>query len=114
MSLVSDARNRAQPPDDRPIEHYVRASVDIALGSVEVGVQWFNPATRDIDRNTARAIIESVDDSLGASATADSLTDEIERRFILNWPDRGWFIEVWNKHEALTQVYAPCGMPRSA
>lgn len=97
---------------ERPVERYARASVAIAMGSIEVGVQWLAPATREADRNMARTIIESAEDALGAGATADALTDEIERRFSATWPDRGWFIEVWNEREALTQVYAPCGMPR--
>lgn len=42
---------------------------------------------------------------------ADALTPELERSMTAVWPDRPWFFEIWSESEALTQVYAPHGMP---
>ncbi len=106
----------------RPIERYVRCSVEIPGGSVEVGVQRLDFAHPD--RETIRRLVHAawllvrVGDlgsplrRLSPEEEFDRLSQQLELDIGRMWPDRGWFVEVWNETEALTQVYAPCGMPR--
>lgn len=52
----------------------------------------------------------------GADVDDDSagrLINAIEDRISRLWPGRAWFAEVWQADEALSQVYAPYGMPRA-
>ena len=99
-----------------PIERYVRASIDVPGGSVEVGVQYHHGERLPTMRQTIRqAVGEATLLLKGAPLTdmdASYITGELERSIDTRWPDRGWFVELWCGEQCLTQVYAPCGMPR--
>lgn len=103
-----------------PVERYVRASVDIPGGSVEVGI-GYRDGKPDIDRDTIRKLVHScyfksklADDWRGEiEYLATALTPMLERDIAFVWPGRAWFFEVWSATEALTQVYQPYGVPRS-
>lgn len=99
-----------------PIERYVRASVDVKGGSVELGVQYFDGEDINAMRELALALVSAAvyQSALGDTLTpdiADYLTTTLDDHIVSNWGDRGRFIEVWNATSALTQVYVPCGMP---
>jgi len=99
-----------------PIERYVRCSVMLygapridgfrwvreGVGSIEVGLQYDD--TPSAYRSKLREVTEVAARVLG------------DRALDVNTADRGRFIEVWtgagDAAEALTQIYAPCGMPR--
>lgn len=104
------------PP--RLIERYVRASVDIPGGSVEVGVQYEQTDALRLIRDDIRDAVGEVVLLMNGDGLIEQdapwLTAELERRIVEKWPNRGWFAELWCADECLTQVYAPCGMPRSA
>lgn len=110
--IIEDAKRRT------PIERYVRCSVEIigtkrrVVGSIEAGLL----VTPDSDHRALRDQLRSVlGDALafdGGRGDADDLTQTLENFIVDRWPDRAWFVEVWNEDEALTQVYAPHGMPR--
>lgn len=109
-------------------ERYLRCSVDIkrprwwwphVVGSVEVGLQYEDDdSSLDWNRETLQiAVASAVRMVVGGRpltpSLADCLSADIERRLIAIWGDhRGRFIEVWDREQALTQVYQPCGMPR--
>lgn len=107
---------RATPSTER----YVRASVDIDGGSVEVGMQYERGDGFDLARlreqlraTVRRSAREALRGGALTEQNADALTEGIELMIRAVLPDgHGWFVEVWNAQEALTQVYAPCGMPR--
>ena len=117
MSVPSSAR--------RPIERYVRCSVEIhanhgcdVVGSIELGSlvehsSWLRSEMREALREIGRHAIAVVRPDGGefTESQADQLTDVIERAMIDGGVE-AWFVEVWSATEALTQVYAPCGMPR--
>lgn len=110
----------------RPIERYVRASVDILpvsgappVGSVELGSicdrgcelrSEMRAALRDIGQAAIRKVRPHGGEF--TEAQADELTDVIERAMTEGGIE-AWFVEIWDAHEALTQVYAPYGMPRT-
>jgi hypothetical protein len=118
------------------IERYVRASIEICdqvveqpngvrweggdvVGSIELGI-WYEPGSsirpqlRDGLREVARAALVKVRPRGGPldEEQADRLTDVLEQA-LARGDAPAWFIEVWNADEALSQVYAPYGMPRS-
>ena len=116
-----------------PIERYVRCSVMLygapridgfrwvreGVGSIEVGLQYDDPPSAY--RSKLREVTEVAARVLGDRAldvnTADEITRDLDARIVGLWgADRGRFIEVWtgagDAAEALTQIYAPCGMPR--
>lgn len=102
-----------------PVERYVRTSVEIAHGSLEVGVQYFDGEDVDHMRGCIHEWARMTSAWKGAiagtltAADADRMTRWLDERLVSAYGDeRGRFIEVWNATEALTQVYAPCGMPR--
>lgn len=104
-------------PARPPIERYMRCSVEIPGGSVEVGLSY--ETTPDVDREDLRrvvldecAAIDHEESSATVEQLADVLTLLLECEFSSRWPNRAWFVEVWNDSEALTQVYQPYGMPR--
>lgn len=98
-----------------PIERYVRCSVDLPGGSLELGL-FYNRGEP----------LRGLSDKLGELATkaarvvdgpitleiAEMLSAELEANIVAQWGDRAWFLEVWNADSALTQIYAPHGMPR--
>lgn len=116
------------PPAPRPtppVERYVRASVDIPGGSIELGYQYDLDANGRTDtRGTAacRAALRGFADRAArhtlqgrdlTEVLADELTDALSDSIAaVTAPGIGWFVEVWNEREALTRVYAPCGMPK--
>lgn len=98
----------------RPVEHYVRTSVGIYGGSVEAGI-WYEPGEPTAPlRSKLREVIETA--ALGVSLRGEGsvrCSARIEQSLGQLWPGRPFFVEIWNEHDGLTQVYAPCGMPRS-
>lgn len=106
-----------------PIERYIRCSVDIPSGSVEVGLQREPPTGNE--RVTIRQLVHvaymrsltvgGLDEPRWSTMEefADIITPDLEKSFSQVWPDRAWFVEIWNETEALSQVYQPYGMPRS-
>jgi hypothetical protein len=98
-----------------PVERYVRASVEIPGGSIEVGVQYQLGESTDDLRRRVRELVQQTASSKAAKpltdAGVDDVTHDLELRFEATWPTLAWFVEVWNETEALTQVYAPRGMP---
>lgn len=112
-----------------PIERYVRASVDIlgskrrVEGCVELGLLYLPPgerpsAFRTEMRECAEAALRDLHgrwESQFDEDLADAIQGVIDRRMIALWGDRPRFIEVWRgtgaDEEALTQTYAPFGMP---
>lgn len=105
--------------ESRQIERYIRCSVDILGGSVELGLQHNGvPGDPSGDRAHVRKMVASwcaATERGGVSfeARADQLIVDLESIFSVHWPDRAWFVEIWNEREALSQVYQPYGMPRS-
>jgi hypothetical protein len=102
----------------RRIERYLRASVEIPDGSVEIGLEITDgKTTRESLRHVvhmaylqARSIVEWTN----AEEFADSLAPVLEVSMRSVWPDRAWFVEIWDEKQALTQVYSPYGMPITA
>jgi hypothetical protein len=99
-----------------PIERYIRCSIEIPDGSIEMGLEVTSgPASRTTLRQIAIAAymtarVES--QWTNVEGLADAITPILERSMVGIWPDRPWFFEVWSATEALSQVYAPYGMPR--
>ena len=97
-----------------PIERYIRCSVDIPGGSIEVGLQHCPNVSREFVRAVVRDAYfrATAMTDLEFSELADLLTNFLEHDFASTWPTRAWFVEIWNEREALSQVYQPYGMPR--
>jgi hypothetical protein len=90
-------------------ERYAGATIDIPGGTVELGLQRscgepIAPA-RALMRHVVEecALVLNGDDI--TEATAPSLSDRIDATFGDRWPDRAWFVEIWDAKERLTQVY---------
>jgi hypothetical protein len=106
-----DTRPIRKPrPATRTItERYAGATVDIPGGSVELGIQRGRgePVTQlrahAKDIVTTCALILNGDNV--SEDTAADLSDRIDTLFAEAWPDRAWFIEIWNANDRLTQVY---------
>lgn len=103
------------------IERYVRCSVDVTvagpllgrfrLGSIEGGLQLLGGESPGPLREEFRAGLDYVR-AMFDMADFDTLSRVLEEHVVARWPGRGWFVEVWNIDECVSQVYAPCGMPR--
>lgn len=103
------------------IESYVRATVVVPGGSIEAGLQRRNGEWLQPLRAKLRGIVEGQAFVLNGDAlneeNGEALTDRLDRAMANEWPDRGWFVELWiadagGDGECLSQVYAPFGMPR--
>ena len=95
------------------IERYVRCSVDVSGGSVEAGVEYrAAEATGEIRRLLRKLIEVAAGDGPLTEQRVDMITRSLEMAMSCAFQGRAWFVEIWNAHEALTQVYAPYGMPR--
>jgi hypothetical protein len=99
-----------------PVERYLRATIAIPGGSIEAGMQRARGEPLTLLRSELQRIIgdealilngSDVDDEI-----AGRLIDAIEERIAETWPTRAWFVEIWDAESALSQVYAPYGMPR--
>ena len=113
-----DTKPIRKPAPRPPIERYLRCSVEIPDGSVEMGLEVTGLADRQETRTVLRAIATMAYMRArlqGGWATteelADVITPDLEANMDEMWPNRPWFVEVWSSAEALTQVYAPLGMP---
>lgn len=99
----------------RPVESYVRMTVEVPGGSVEVGLQRQLGEPMRLLRSEIRRLVEESALILNGEALNEDngreLTDLLEVRFRSVWPARAWFLELWLGEEALSQVYAPWGMP---
>lgn len=111
------------------IERYVRCSVDVMAkltgpvtelwgntrtvktGSIEGGLQLLRGESPGSLREESRAGLDYVR-AMFDKADFDTLSQMLEEHIAARWPGRGWFVEVWNIDECVSQVYAPCGMPR--
>lgn len=97
------------------IERYLRVTIDIPGGSIEAGMQRTRGEPLTLLRaELARVLIDQALTLNGddvTDETAGRLIDAIEDRISQLWPGRAWFAEIWQADEALSQVYAPYGMP---
>lgn len=106
-----------------PIESYLRATIAIPGGSIEAGLQrrpgeplrWLRGRLHDVIAERSLMLNgEPLNENNG-----QRLTDDLDIVMAETWPERAWFVELWlagdgdGDGEALTQVYAPYGMPRS-
>lgn len=122
---VALAAGRPVPTRRRPIERYVRATVEIPGskgridGSIEIGLHrerheqpsWYRNALIEVGEVAVRLLRgRPLDED-----TADEITEDLDARIVGLWGDRPRFIEIWRgtgtAEEALSQVYAPHGMP---
>lgn len=112
-SAAAAAFFAARPP---AVERYLRVTIEIPGGSIEAGMQRSRGEPLTLLRaELARVLAEEAlalngDDV--TEETAGRLVDAIEVRVAAAWPARAWFVEIWDANEALSQVYAPYGMPR--
>lgn len=90
-------------------ERYAGATVAIPGGSVELGIQRERGEPINGLRASVRSVVEAYALVLnGDDVTEDSaaaLSDAIDAALSSAWPDRAWFVEIWNADERLTQVY---------
>lgn len=107
---------RAPTPKRPPVERYMRCSIEIPHGSIEMGLEVTDgTGSRVTLRQVAHAAYMTVQmegNWKTVEDLADSITPVLELSMNSIWPDRAWFFEVWSATEALSQVYAPYGMPR--
>lgn len=102
-----------------PIERYVRCSVSVfgtknrVIGSIEAGLLVVPGMNHRALREELRSVLDDACVSCRDREDADGLTALCESLITERWPSAAWFVEVWQEDEALTQVYAPFGMPRS-
>lgn len=105
-------------PARPPIERYVRCSVTVfgsknrAIGSIEAGLLVTPSQDHRALREELRHVLDDACVACRDREDADELTQLCESMIAGRWPAHAWFVEVWNEDEALTQVYAPYGMPR--
>lgn len=109
----------APMPDRPPIERYVLATVDVPGGQVFAGLAYFpGDALNDLRGRFADHIERILGDvkrnAIPLSVDlAGAISFAIETTTLKDWPDRPFWLEVWNEHEELTQTYAPWGRPRN-
>jgi hypothetical protein len=102
------------------VERYLRVTVEVPGGSIEAGLERKLGEPLYVLRAELRTVIAVCHAAVAGrhdgvlpicDDTAAPVTDLIESRLRVTWPDRAWFVEVWSGAEALTQVYSPWGMP---
>jgi hypothetical protein len=100
----------------RATEYYLMVTVDIPGGTLTAGLQRSPgeplPIIRaELRRVTTDAALILNGDSI-TDDTAAPLIDAVAARLTATWPDRAWFLEVWDAVEELAQTYSPFGRPR--
>lgn len=90
-------------------ERYLGATVEIPGGSVELGLQrnvgepihWLR---KEAKRLVGECVLQLNGDCIDEHE-APRLIDRIDRWFSETWPDRAYFLEVWDASERLVQTY---------
>lgn len=96
------------------VEHYARCTVTAHGLTVEPGMELregddFAAMTTDLRQWAEWAA------SLGAlfsSSGRAEMCKTLETSAVKRWPDRAWFVEVFDEHGNWSQSYCPFGTPR--
>lgn len=93
------------PRDTREV--YIRATLDLESNvKCEVGLELRGDDIYEILLGNLERLISHHKEPLAAA-------EEIEREIKAVWPDRAYFIEIWNEGQnGWIQIFVPFGLPR--